>query len=155
MTVLTSAPPNVRSCSICFTLAPTCAIVAASSANPPGRSEITAVNCAMRSSSTTPRSITRVNIMGSILPPHNTMATRLPCSEFNFPAKNAAKPTAPAPSTTPFSNSRIRKMAKAICSSRTVTTSSTRSRAKAKARSPTCGTAKPSANVAPCHASTG
>ena len=99
--------------------------------------------------------MTRLNTNGSMLPPQRTNATRLPFSESNLPARNAASGAAPAPSTTPFSNSAKRRMASAMAFSSTATHSSTRVRAMSKLRAPTSGTARPSASVATDETRTG
>lgn len=70
-----------------------------------------------------------------------------PFSSSNWPAKMAANPVAPAPSTIHFSFSTSFKIAIAIHSSFTTTNLSINGFAVAKALYPTTGTAKPSANV--------
>ena len=75
-----------------------------------------------RPSATSPRSITRLSTFGSMLPPQSRRTTRLPASSGSCPERQAARVVAAAPSTTPFSNSTMRRIASAICSSFTSTT---------------------------------
>ena len=70
-----------------------------------------------------------------------------PLSSGTSPARTAATPDAPPPSTTAFSISMSLRMEMAIHSSDTVTILSTRGAAVARALDPTVGTAKPSAKV--------
>ncbi len=128
-------------------LAPVDAICAAKSARPPGRSLMTALNRPSRPSATRPRSITRLSTLGSMLPPQINRTTRLPASSFNFPDMHTASGVAAAPSTTLFSNSTRRRIARAICSSVTVTARLTSGFAIRNAFEPTSGMASPSANV--------
>mmetsp|Transcript_11876 Transcript_11876/g.40502 ORF Transcript_11876/g.40502 Transcript_11876/m.40502 type:complete len:205 (+) Transcript_11876:598-1212(+) len=124
---------------------------------PPGRSEMVATNLTRRPSAARPRSSTRPSTVVSMLPPQSGSTTRLPCTvEWRGPpGRMAARPTAPPPSTTCFSDSTSRSMAMAICRSFTVTTSLTMSRATLKALAPTLGTARPSASVGDVGAETG
>ena len=106
-----------------------------------------AVNRPRRPSATRPRSITRLSTFGSMLPPQSKSTTRFPARSSNFPDMHAASGVAAAPSTTLFSNSIRRRIARAISSSVTVTTRSTSGRAISNAFVPTCGMASPSASV--------
>ena len=83
----------------------------------------------MRPSATRPFSITRLRMAGSMLPPQKGSTTHLPASSGSLPARHAASPVAPEPSTMAFSSSTMRRMARAISSSLTVTSLSMRSRA--------------------------
>ena len=67
----------------------------------------------------------------------------LPLSSGSRPAITAAKPVAPAPSTTAFSSSMRRRMAIEIQASLTVTILSMRGPPVARALTPTVGTVKP------------
>ncbi len=83
----------------------------------------------------------------STFPPERTTTTRPFPGGFS-PSKSAAAPAAPAASTTSFDFSIRVTMARAMASSVTVTTSSTSPFMTSKGRSPTMGTAMPSAKVA-------
>ena len=82
-----------------------------------------------------------------MFPPQSNRTTRLPASSSNFPDRHAASGVAAAPSTTLFSSSTRRRIARAICSSLTVTVRSTSGLAIWNAFVPTCGMASPSASV--------
>ena len=56
--------------------------------------------------------MTRLRTFGSILPPQSKSTTRLSANSFSFPDRHAASGVAAAPSTTLFSNSTIRRIAK-------------------------------------------
>ena len=71
----------------------------------------------------------------------------MPVSSFSFPDMHAASGVAAAPSTTLFSSSTRRRIARAICSSVTVTARSTSGFAIRNAFEPTWGIASPSASV--------
>ena len=108
---------------------------------------ITALKRLSRPSATRPGSITRLSAFGSMLPPQSKRTTRLPARRPSFPDKQAARGVAAAPSTTPFSSSTMRKIERAICSSLTITASSTRGWEISNALLPTWGMASPSASV--------
>jgi len=147
-TAETSEPAKARSCTTCLMLAPLTAICVVKSANPPGRSLMTATKRDSLPSATRPRSMTRLKTLGSIFPPQSRSTTRLRARFRSSPDKHAARGVAAAPSTTPFCSSTIRKIDSAICCSVTMTARSTRDLAISNAFLPTCGMAKPSARVA-------
>lgn len=111
-------------------LAPCLAIKVASSARPPGLSETINENRINRLSKARPRSILRPSTVVSIFPPVKSTTTLeinkcsnkvsilvkyidyfFPPSSGKSPCNSAAKPTAPAPSTTAFSTSISRRIA--------------------------------------------
>mmetsp|Transcript_12516 Transcript_12516/g.39556 ORF Transcript_12516/g.39556 Transcript_12516/m.39556 type:complete len:259 (-) Transcript_12516:673-1449(-) len=124
-------------------------------AREPGVSLICAVKVHRRPSTARPRSRTRPRMGVSMLPPHKMVTTFLPLSSGKVPARRAAMPSTPAPSTTIFCSSTMRKIARAIQRSDTQRTSSTNSRTSSKALAPTVGTARPSASVGPMRTSVG
>ena len=134
---------------MCLILAPASAITPHNPAIPPGRSLTTASNLMSLPSATKPRSMQYPNVLVSMLPPHSATATVLPFNCGILFAKIPAKPEAPAPSWTSFSNSTNRKSAVAMSLSETDTMTSIKSLHVSKDRGPTVGTAKPSAKVAP------
>ena len=98
----------------------------ANSAIPPGRSLTVTVNLTRRPSAANPRSKHRPRMVVSIFPPQSGMTTFFPVNSGKSPARTAATPVAPPPSTTAFSISTSRKIEMAIHSSDTVTSLSMR-----------------------------
>ena len=96
----------------------------------------------------------RERVVTSTLPPETRQTVFRP-SVFTLPNMQAATGVAPAPSATVFCSSISARMAEAISSSVTVTTSSTYSLQRAKVRSPGRFTAMPSAMVATPESSVG
>lgn len=95
------------------------------SAKLPWRSEMVTSILMMRLSLTRALSKTRPSTVVSILPPHNGIITFLPFNSGTRPWRTAANATAPAPSTTAFSNSSSLRIAMDMYSSLTMTVLST------------------------------
>ena len=118
------SPERWCSTSRTFRLMP--ARIAVSPARAPGRSIMTMRRTRYRPAADRPWSIRLMSRRGSTLPPE-IRATAGPSARI-FPARMAARPTAPAGSTTALARSRSSSMARLISSSSTVTTSSTYAR---------------------------
>ena len=112
----------------------------------PGLSSSAIVSRQLRPSRCKPRVMTRLKMFTSMLPPEIRQQTFLPAIG-SLPNMAAATVTAPAPSATSFCFSISARIAAAISSSLTVTTSSTYLRTMSSVISPGCLTAMPSANV--------
>jgi len=86
------------------------------------------------------------NFAGSMFPPDKTTAVRRPEPE-TAPLRSAASGTAALGSATIFSRAKQNRMASAMASSETVTTSSSSREVTAKVSSPGCSAIRPSAIV--------
>lgn len=118
------------------TLVPAATIPLVNASKPPGRSLIVPVKRHRHSSATKPFSITRLSTAGAVLPPQIVSTVHLPRRPGNLLAISAASGVSAAPSSTVFSGSARRKMANAIQSSFSATTSSRHSLAKANELAP-------------------
>mmetsp|Transcript_39458 Transcript_39458/g.100005 ORF Transcript_39458/g.100005 Transcript_39458/m.100005 type:complete len:347 (-) Transcript_39458:909-1949(-) len=147
--VITSSSSQARSCTMSFTDARSSATAPMSAASPPGLSETTTEKCTRRRSAARPRSMTRPNVVMSMLPPERTTATRFPFSSGRCPVTSAPTAVAPPPSVTTFSSSMSRSTPRPMSFSLMVMTLSTYLRARANACGPTLSTARPSAKVLP------
>ena len=119
--------------------------------NAPGRSCNVIRSRARRPDRARSRSRTLARRRVSMLPPHRTMPIFLPAKYSGF-AMTAARPAAPAPSTTVFSIWSSRLTALSSCASLTSWISSTSPRITCEVNAPGTLTAIPSASVSPSHA---
>ena len=123
----TESDVKARWCCTSSMLAPRRASSAATSASAPGTSRTSTRKRASRPDLTMPRSMISARTSGSMLPPQRTRPTFLPAKRRGC-FISAARPTAPAPSTTVFSISSSIRIACSMSSSETRTTSSTSAR---------------------------